>query len=50
MFYNQKDIKIKNAVDDFFVKIFDTKENKTKSDIEIFTDIYKLLERSLKTA
>ena len=49
-FYNQKDIKIKNAVDDFFVKIFDTKENKTKSDIEIFTDIYKLLERSLKTA
>ena len=48
MFYNQNDVKIKNAIDNFFIKIFDYQEIKTKSDIEIFTDIYKLLERSLK--
>jgi hypothetical protein len=49
MFYNQKEFKVKEAINDFFVKIFDNKNDKSKSDIEIFTDIYKLLERSLKT-
>ena len=32
----------------FNKQIFNYKEKKTKSDIEIFTDIYKVLERSLK--
>jgi hypothetical protein len=48
VFYNQSDFKIKNAINEFFTHIFDYKYKKTKSDIEIFTDIYKLLERSLK--
>jgi hypothetical protein len=49
MFYNQKEKKLKNAIDDFFKQIFDNKTRKTKSDIEIFTDIYKTLERSIET-
>jgi hypothetical protein len=48
IFYNQKDFEIKGAINDFFKQIFDYKFKKTKSDIEIFTDIYKVLERSLK--
>ena len=47
IFYNQENEKIKNAIDSFFVQLFDDNINKTKSDIEIFTDIYKTLERSL---
>jgi hypothetical protein len=35
-------------MNDFFKQIFDYQHKKTKSDIEIFTDIYKVLERSLK--
>ena len=49
VFYNQTDNKIKETMDDFFIQIFERNRKKTKSDIEIFTDIYKLLERSLKT-
>ena len=48
VFYNQKEFKIKEAMNDFFKQIFDYQHKKTKSDIEIFTDIYKVLERSLK--
>jgi hypothetical protein len=46
--YNQTDSKIRLAIDDFFVQLFDKDYVKTKSDIEVFTDIYKVLERSLK--
>jgi len=46
--YNQNDQKLKLAMDDFFVNLFDRHQKKTKSDIEIFTEIYKILERSLK--
>ena len=49
VFYNQTDNKIKETMDEFFRQIFERHGKKTKSDIEIFTDIYKLLERSLKT-
>jgi hypothetical protein len=48
VFYNQQDQKIKDNINSFFRQIFDNKYKKTKSDIEIFTDIYKVLERSLK--
>jgi hypothetical protein len=48
VFYNQPDTKIKDMIDVFFKQIFDRKTKKSKSDIEIFTDIYKVLERSLK--
>ena len=48
VFYNQPDQKVKDTIDNFFTQIFDIKKTKTKSDIEILTDIYKTLERSLK--
>jgi hypothetical protein len=48
IFYNQTDEKMKDGMSKFFNDIFDNKHKKTKSDIEIFTDIYKVLERSLK--
>ena len=48
VFYNQPDQKVKEQIDNFFKQIFDRATTKTKSDIEIFTDLYKVLERSLK--
>jgi hypothetical protein len=50
VFYNQNDKKGQENVFDFFVQIFGYESKKSKSDIEIFTDIYKTLERSLKNA
>jgi hypothetical protein len=47
IFYNQDNEKIKKSIDNFFVELFDNNRKKTKSDIELFTDIYKTLERSL---
>ena len=48
VFYNQPDQKVKEQINNFLKQIFDRGFNKTKSDIEMFTDIYKVLERSLK--
>lgn len=48
VFYGQYMTEYKKSVSSFFEQIFDYKYQKTKSDIEIFTDLYKLLERSLK--
>lgn len=48
IYYEQPDNKIKETMDVFFSQIFDKKSKKTKSDVEIFTDIYKMFERSLK--
>jgi hypothetical protein len=47
LFYNQSDTKVKLTIDEFFVQLFDIKKTKSKADIEVFTDIYKVLERSL---
>jgi hypothetical protein len=44
----QKDENIKGSIELFLIQLFNRKGKKTKSDIEIFTDLYKLLERSLK--
>jgi hypothetical protein len=48
VFYDQPDQKVKDTINEFFTQLFDNVGKKTKSDIEIFTDIYKVLERSLK--
>lgn len=47
-FYNQNDIKIKKTIDKFFNHMFDLENLKSKSDIEIFTELYKMLEKSIK--
>lgn len=48
VFYKQEDSKMKESMDNFFSQLFDDKYKKAKSDIEVFTDIYKAFERSLK--
>ncbi len=49
LFYNQKDFEIIKNTIQFFEQIFNIKTKKTKADIEVFKDIYKVLERSLKS-
>lgn len=49
IFYHQTDEAIKETIELFLKQLFNRKGRKSKSDIEIFTDLYKLLERSLKT-
>lgn len=48
VFYNQKDDSVKTSIRPFFNQLFDLDRVFTKSDIEMYTDIYKVLERSLK--
>lgn len=48
IFYKQEDSKMKESIDNFFSQLFDDKYKKAKSDIEVFTDLYKAFERSLK--
>lgn len=47
VFYDQIDEGVRDALEDFFIQLFDRKRNVSKSDIEMFTDLYKTLERSL---
>ena len=47
VFYDQKDEGIREALEDFFIQLFNRKRQISKSDLEMFTDLYKTLERSL---
>jgi hypothetical protein len=47
-FYNQKDIKVKNSIGDFFVDLFDYNKSFTKSDLDMITTIYKLLDKQIE--
>ena len=48
VFYNQEQEVVKNSLNDFFNSIFSRKNQHSKSDIEMFTELYKLLEKSLQ--
>jgi hypothetical protein len=48
VFYSQEDKKMRDALDDFLKQLFNRKRPTSKSDIEMFTDVYKTLERSLQ--
>jgi hypothetical protein len=48
VFYNQDDNLMRDALEDFLKQLFNRKRPTTKSDIEMFTDVYKTLERSLQ--
>ena len=48
VFYNQEQTKIKKSLHEFFTTIFNRSNQHSKSDIEMFTELYKLLEKSLK--
>lgn len=47
VFYNQKDEGVRDAIEDFLIQLFNTKKTMSKSDLEMLTDLYKTLERSL---
>ena len=48
VFYNQPDESVRNELESFFYQLFNRKRLMSKSDIEMFTDVYKILEKSLK--
>lgn len=48
VFYDQKDEEVKIAVVDFFEQLFSQDYSWSKSDLEMFTDLYKILDRSLQ--
>ena len=48
VFYEQKDIEVRESISPFLTQLFDLNRVFTKSDLEMFTDMYKVLERSLQ--
>ena len=48
VYYNQEQEVVKKSLNDFFLQIFNKNNKHTKSDIEMFTELYKLLEKSLQ--
>jgi hypothetical protein len=48
IFYNQKDEKIRKSISSFFSDLFDTKKPFTKSDIDMISSIYKMLDKHMK--
>jgi len=47
-FYNQKDINVKSSIGVFFTDLFNNDKLFTKSDLDMITTIYKLLDKYLK--
>lgn len=48
VYYNQEQQIIKNSLSDFFNTIFNKNNKHTKSDLEMFTELYKQLEKNLQ--
>lgn len=48
VFYEQPEVEIREEIQKFFQELFNTRRHISKSDLEMFTDVYKTLERSLK--
>jgi hypothetical protein len=46
-FYNQKNEEIRNAISDFFTDLFDTKKPFTKSDLDMISSLYKVLDKNI---
>jgi hypothetical protein len=46
-FYNQKDVKVKLSIGFFFTDLFNNNKSFTKSDLDMITNIYKLLDKNL---
>jgi hypothetical protein len=47
-FYNQNDIKLKSSIKLFFNDLFNSNKTFTKSDLDMITTIYKLLDKHIK--
>jgi len=46
-FYNQKEKNLKNAIPNFLFEVFDMEKPFTKSDLDILTELYKLMEKNI---
>jgi hypothetical protein len=49
IFYEQKDKKIRDSIEKFFLELFDYNKAYTKSDLDMIYAIYKNLDKTLKT-
>jgi hypothetical protein len=47
-FYHQKDVKIKSSIGYFFTDLFNLEKVFTKSDLDMITTIYKLLDKQME--
>ena len=47
VYYDQPDIEVRESISPFLTQLFDMNRTFTKSDLEMYTDMYKVLERSL---
>ena len=47
IFYNQKDEKVRKSISNFFNDLFDVKKPFTKSDLDMISTIYKMLDKHM---
>ena len=47
-FYNQSKVSIKHSIDKFLNEIFDTEITFSKSDLDLLTELYKLMEKNME--
>ena len=47
-FYNQKEKNLKNAIPNFLLEVFDLDKPFSKSDLDILTELYKLMEKNIE--
>jgi hypothetical protein len=47
VYYNQKNVTVRSAISGFFKDLFDKKKTFTKSDLDLYTEMYKLLDKSI---
>lgn len=47
IFYNQKEEKIRKSIESFFNELFDMKKPFTKSDLDMVSTIYKMLDKNM---
>jgi hypothetical protein len=47
IFYNQKNEMVRNSIDNFLRDIFDRDTPFTKSDLDLYTEVYKLLDKNI---
>jgi hypothetical protein len=48
IFYNQTEESIKSSINTFLNEIFNTEMAFSKSDLDLLTDLYKLMEKNVK--
>jgi hypothetical protein len=47
IFYNQKNISIRGSIQSFLTELFDREVTYTKSDLDLYTELYKLLDKNM---